>query len=365
MIYCARIKAVEEKISEIKNQYLDKISQAKSLINLDEIYLALFGKNGQITLLPKEFSKLTREELHKIGPLFNELKDSLAKAIDKKRDEVREESYKSLASEKFDIKGGKVLDRQGHLHLSTQLKKETIELFEKLGFSQFDAPHVELDKYNFEDLNIPKDHPSRDMWDTLYIDTQNLKVDPGSMLLRTHTSNFWPRIMEKACLPAGRVQLPIRAMTFDRCFRYEALDARHSHTFNQFEIAVIGKKGEEITMANLKFLSDYLLKGLLGKEAKSRFRPKYYPFVEPGVGIDSLCVFCHGKGCKICSGTGWFEIAGAGIIHPNVFKATGLDPKEYTGLAWGFGPDRMLMLKHGIEDIRYFLEGDLKFLQEY
>ena len=157
-------------------------------------------------------------------------------------------------------------------------------------------------------------------------------------------------------------QTPIRAMSFDRCFRYEAVDARHSHTFNQFEIAVVG---ENITMANLKYLSDCLLKTILGEEAKSRFRPKYYPFVEPGVGIDSLCVFCHGKGCKICSGTGWFEIAGAGMIHPNVFKLTGQNPKKCTGLAWGFGPDRILMLKHGIEDIRYFLEGDLKFLQKY
>ena len=176
--------------------------------------------------------------------------------------------------------------------------------------------------------------------------------------MRTHTSNFWPRLMEQH-------KLPIRTMSFDRCFRYEAVDARHSHTFNQFEIAVVGRIGEEITMANLKYLSDYLLKGILGKEAKSRIRPKYYPFVEPGVGIDCLCVFCHGKGCKTCSNTGWFEVAGSGMIHTNVFKFTGLDPKKYTGLAWGFGPDRMLMLKHGIEDIRFFLEGDLKFLEQY
>ncbi len=349
---------MEEKISQIQKAYLEKIQSTQNLKELDEFFLALFGKNGVVSLLPKEFSKLSESERKNVGPLFNKTKQELADAINKQRQKVREDSYLKLEKEQVVFDGGKITQRQGHLHLATAFKREIIELFSKLGFEQYDAPHIEWDKYNFADLNIPKDHPSRDMWDTLYIDTSNLKVEPGSMLLRTHTSNFWPRLMEKG-------QTPIRAMSFDRCFRYEAVDARHSHTFNQFEVAVVGKSGEFISMANLKYLSDYLLKGILGDEAKSRFRPKYYPFVEPGVGIDCLCVFCHGKGCKICSGTGWFEIAGAGMIHPNVFKATGLDPKKHTGLAWGFGPDRMLMLKHGIEDIRYFLEGDLKFLQSY
>jgi len=351
---------VEEKISQIQKQYLEKIQEAQSLKELDEIFLELFGKNGQITLLPKEFSKLSPDEKKTIGPIFNQTKTELEKAIEERRIEVREDSYKKLETEKFSLHSLQLpklqaKKRQGHLHLATQLKKETTDLFKKLGFSEFDAPHVEWDKYNFEYLNIPKDHPSRDMWDTLYVDTSKLEVQPGQMLLRTHTSNFWPRLMEKS-------KSPFRAMSFDRCFRYEAVDARHAHTFNQFEVAVVGEK---ISMANFKFLSDYLLQGILGKEAKSRFRPKYYPFVEPGVGIDCLCIFCHGKGCKICSGTGWFEIAGAGMIHPNVFKFTGLDPKKYSGLAWGFGPDRMLMIKHGIEDIRLFSEGDLNFLQKF
>lgn len=348
---------MQNKIKKIQQEFQSKISESNTLKELDEIFLALFGKKGDLTLLPKEFSKLPKDELKEIGPLFNRIKAELEQEIEKIRVRVREVSYQALEKENFTIQppGLEAKKRQGYLHLATQFKKEIVDLFGKLGFLEFDAPHIELDKYNFEDLNIPKDHPSKDMWDTLYIDTSNLKVEPGSLLLRTHTSNFWPRLMEKG-------QTPIRAMSFDRCFRYEALDARHSHTFNQFEIAVVSTN---ITMANLKYLSDYFLKAILGKEAKSRFRPKYYPFVEPGVGIDSLCVFCHGKGCKICSGTGWFEIAGAGMIHPNVFEATGLDPKKYTGLAWGFGPDRILMLKHGIEDIRYFLEGDLKFLQQY
>ena len=346
---------MENKISQIQKNYLEKIKQDKNLKELDEIFLALFGKSGEVTLFPKEFSIVPKEELKKLGPLFNQVKTELEKEIEKHRNQIRGKTYTALEKENLILEKKEFKNRKGHLHLATQFKQEIIELFGKLGFEQFDAPHIELDKYNFEDLNIPKDHPSRDMWDTLYVDAGNLKIAPGSMLLRTHTSNFWPRLMEKG-------KTPIRAMSFDRCFRYEAVDARHSHTFNQFEVAVVG---ENITMANLKFLSDYLLQALLGKEAKSRFRPKYYPFVEPGVGIDCRCVFCHGKGCKICSNTGWFEIAGAGMIHPNVFKATGLDPNKYTGLAWGFGPDRMLMLKHNIEDIRYFLEGDLKFLEKF
>ena len=341
---------MEEKIIKIQQEFQSKILNSKALKELDEVFLKLFGRNGEITLLPKEFSKINKDQLKSIGPLFNKVKIDLENAIEKQRSLVREESYRALEKEGFILpKEPKEFKKhQGYLHLATQFKKEIVDLFGKLGFEQFDAPHIELDKYNFEDLNIPKDHPSRDMWDTLYI-------EPGSLLLRTHTSNFWPRLMEKG-------KTPIRAMSFDRCFRYEAVDARHSHTFNQFEIAVVSK---EVSMAHLKYLSDYFLKAILGKEAKSRFRPKYYPFVEPGVGIDSLCVFCHGKGCRICSNSGWFEIAGAGMIHPNVFKATGLDSQKYTGLAWGFGPDRMLMLKHGIEDIRYFLEGDLKFLEKF
>lgn len=348
---------MEATIKDILENYKNQISNSQSLEELDSIFLKLFGKTGIITLLPKDFSKLSKEELKIIGPLFNSSKNNLELNIESKRSEIREKIYKNLENENFDLSNikGDIKNRQGHLHLATQFKQEIVELFSKLGFEQFDAPHIESDKYNFEDLNIPENHPSRDMWDTLYIDTKNLKVEPASMLMRTHTSNFWPRLMEKG-------KTPIRAMSFDRCFRYEAVDARHSHTFNQFEIAVVGTN---ITMANLKYLSDYFLKAILGKEAKSRFRPKYYPFVEPGVGIDTLCVFCHGKGCKICSNTGWFEIAGAGMIHPNVFKSAGLDPKKHSGLAWGFGPDRILMLKHGIEDIRTLLEGDLEFLEKY
>jgi phenylalanyl-tRNA synthetase alpha chain len=194
---------------------------------------------------------------------------------------------------------------------------------------------------------MPPDHPARDLWDTLYLDAKTV--------LRSHTSNIQIREMRKR-------KPPIKVMSFDRCFRYEALDPHHSHTFTQFDLFYVDKG---VSMANLKWLSDYFLKRVFGEETKTRFRPKYYPFVEPGVGVDALCPFCKGKGCKICGYGGWFEIAGAGMVHPTVLENGGIDPKIYSGLAWGFGPDRMLMIKLGIEDIRHFYEGDLRFLKQF
>lgn len=350
-------RSMEEKISQIQKDYLEKIKQANSLKQLDEIFLGLFGKKGALDLLPKEFPKLSADERREVGPLFNQVKVELEKAIEQRRNEVREESYKKLESEKFVRQPSRLqAKRQGHLTPITQFEKETIELFKKIGFQQFEAPHIDTDKYNFELLNIPKGHPARDLWDTLYIDTKNLKgATPGELLLRTHTSNGQIRAMEQ-------LKLPIRIMIMDRCFRYENLDARHEHTFEQFELVYIDKG---VSMANLQYLSEYFFKATLGKDAKARLRPKYFPFVEPGAGVDALCIFCKGGGCKICGGSGWLEIAGAGMIHPQVLKNGGIDPSVYSGIAWGFGPMRMAMLKYGVEDIRLFQSGDLRFLEKF
>lgn len=328
---------MENQILEIKNVFLKKISKAQSLKELDGIFLALFGKNGAVTILPKEFSKLPKDELKVISPLFNQVKQELEEAIENKRQEIREEIYKGLESEKLELTPSRCKARQGHLHPITKLEKETVELFGKIGFIQFQAPHIDTDEYNFELLNIPKGHPSRDLWDTLYLDNSNL-------LLRTHTSNGQIRAMR-------HLKLPIRVMIMDRCFRYENLDARHEHTFEQFELVYIDKG---VSMANLQYLSEYFFQGILGKDIKARLRPKYFPFVEPGAGVDGLCIFCKGKGCKVCGGVGWLELAGAGMIHPQVLKNGGIDPSVYSGIAWGFGPERMAMLKYGIKDIRQF-----------
>ncbi|MDO8639171.1 MAG: phenylalanine--tRNA ligase subunit alpha, partial [Candidatus Daviesbacteria bacterium] len=239
---------MEERINNIQQEYLDKINSAKSLADLDKIFLALFGKKGQLDLLSKELPQLSENERRKTGPLFNKVKQQLEKAIEEKRQVIREESYKNLVNEKINLTDTKVIDRTGHLHPITKLEKEIVDLFKNLGFTLFEAPHVDTDLYNFELLNIPKDHPARDLWDTLYINTSNLKnVSPGGLLLRTHTSNGQIRAMKN-------LKPPIRIIIMDRCFRYENLDARHEHTFEQFELVYIDKK---VNMANLQYLSEY------------------------------------------------------------------------------------------------------------
>lgn len=343
---------MEEKIQGIKQEYLEKINSASTLNQLDQIFLELFGKNGVVTILPKKFPKLNREILTKIGPLFNSAKEELEKRIDSRRLEIREKGYEQLKTESLKLETTKIKPRKGHIHPITQFTGETVELFEKLGFQRFDAPHIDTDRDNFEVLNIPAEHPARDLWDTLYIDAEKSEFKPGQLLLRTHTSNSQIHIMEN-------FKPPIRLMNIGRCFRYENLDARHEHTFDQFELVYIDKG---LNMANLQYLSEYFLQSVFGKEIKVRMRPKYYPFVEPGVGVDGLCIFCKGKGCQVCGGVGWLELAGAGMIHPKVLQNGRIDPNIYSGIAWGMGPGRMAMLKYGISDLRIFSSGDLKEL---
>ncbi len=343
---------MEEKLKQIQQDYLNKINSSKSLKELDTIFIDLFGKNGEVDLLSHQFKNLPKDELKTVGPLFNQIKQELEKAINDKRLTINELIYKALENETLDIKGGKIKDRKGHMHPLTAFEEQTAKIFNKLGFVQIDAPLIDTDHNNFEVLNIPENHPARDLWDTLYID-QKSKIKNQKLLLRTHTSNSQIRALKSS-------KPPIRLMNIGRCFRYEAVDARHEHTFEQFEIIYVDKK---VSMANLQYLSEYFLKAIFGEDIKARLKPKYYPFVEPGVGVDGLCIFCKGKGCKVCGGIGWLELAGAGMIHPNVLRAGGIDPKEYSGIAWGFGPARMAMIKYGIEDIRVFNSGDLKLYE--
>ncbi len=344
---------MQEKINTILASYQDKISQATTLTELDEIFLSLFGKSGEITFLPKEFPNLPKEDLKIIAPLFNKVKAELEKAIEEKREEIREEKYKALTDDGIDIsKAAEIKLGQGHLHPITQVEHEIQKLFEKIGFQRFDAPYIDTEKYNFDLLNVPVSSPARDLWDTFYLEQ---KLPTGKLLLRTHTSNSQVRIMEQ-------YKAPIRLMNIGTCFRYENVDARHEHTFEQFELVYIDKK---VNMANLQYLSEYFLKAIFGQDIKVRLRPKFYPFVEPSAGVDGLCLFCKGKGCDICGGVGWLELAGAGMIHPQVLKNGGFDPEEYSGIAWGFGPERVLMLKEDISDLRLFRNGDLKFLERF
>lgn len=338
---------MEDRLNGLISKYQDKISQSKSLIELDQIFLDLFGKNGEITLATKEFPKLPKEELSTVAPLLNKIKTELDNAIEGKRAEVKEIGYQKLSEESLDLKSNsEIKKRVGELHPLTKIEEEIAQTFVKLGFDRYDSPQIDSDYFNFEVLNIPEQHPARDLWDTLYIEDDH-KVSPGKLLLRTHTSNSQVRIMKD-------FKPPFRKMIIGRCFRRENLDARHEHTFEQFEIVYVDKG---LSMAHLQYLSETFFKEVFGQDIKARLKPKYYPFVEPGAGVDGLCIFCKGKGCKVCGGIGWLELAGAGMIHPHVLKAGGIDPNEYSGIAWGFGPTRMGMLKYGVKDIREFNSG--------
>lgn len=344
---------MDKRIEQIQETYIALINTSSDLGNLDEIFLKLFGKSGEMTKLPKEFTELSREELHIIGPLFNKVKLGLEKAIADKRLELRQRRFSEIERESLDLSEKVEINRrEGMLHPLTVFENQIVEIFKNIGFQQFDAPLIDTDYYNFEVLNIPDNHPARDLWDTLYIDSAKYGFPLGTLLLRTHTSNSQNRIMTQ-------FKPPFRMMCLGRCFRYENLDARHEHTFDQFELVYVDKG---LSMANLQYLSEYFLKSVLGEEVKVRLKPKYYPFVEPGVGIDGMCIFCNGKGCKVC-GEGWLELGGAGMIHPNVLKNGGIDPDVYSGIAWGPGLERILMLKLGLEDVRAFRSGDMRLFE--
>ena len=354
---------MRDDLNNLEKKYLSEISSASTLKDLDALFLKLFGKTGELTLFPKSFAKLPKAEVKVIGPLFNQTKKSIESAIEKRREEVKLLGFKKILTEDLGIKKAdkatlskiKTKKREGHTHVITQFEEEIINAFSKLGFQQFDAPHIDNDTYNFELLNIPPEHPARDLWDTLYIDQSNLQPSPGKLLLRTHNSNSQIRIMRSGTAP-------IRMMNIGRCFRYENLDARHEHTFEQFELVYIDKG---LSMANLLYLSEYFFQAIFGYDIKARLKPKYYPFVEPGAGVDGLCIFCKGKGCKVCGGVGWLELAGAGMIHPTVLRNGGFDPDIYSGIAWGVGVARMAMIKNEVNDLRLFNSGDLRFLNKY
>ena len=335
-------------VIEAEAKALEEIARASFLADLEEVRLRHLGRNGVINQLLSEIPELPRQEDRKTaGGLINSVKEKIGNALEEKDRELKKKDLKEIDRSSFDITSPGISPRVGSTHPLTQFREFVRDTFSRLGFEEVYAPHLEEDEYNFGLLNIPPDHPSRDLWDTLYLE--------DGRAMRTHTSNMQVREMR-------RRKPPIRVMTFDRCFRYENLDPHHSHTFTQFEVLYVDK---DVSMGQLRFLSDLFLKAVLGEKTRTRFRPKYYPFVEPGVGVDALCPFCEGKGCRVCGMEGWFEIAGAGLVHPQVLRNGGIDPKVYSGLAWGFGPDRMLMIKLGIEDIRYFYEGDFRFLKQF
>lgn len=341
-----------DKLKLIKEKAHKEIVSVSDLIALENIEIKYIGrKAGELTELLKELKNLSDEEKRTIGPLANEIKGQIEEEISNKREQLIKAEWSSKLTAEFCDLTAPALPKKdkGHFHPLTAVQNELVELFSSMGFAVADGPELESDYFNFTAINIPEDHPARDMQDTFYI-----KNHPH-FLLRTHTSSMQVRMMRE-------LSAPLKVVVPGRCFRNESTDARHEHTFYQFEGFAVDKN---INMSHMKGVLELVAKKLFGDDVMVRLRPKFYPFVEPGVNGEVSCFLCKGVGCGVCKHTGWMEVFGAGMIHPNVLKEGGIDTKEYQGFAFGFGLTRLVMLKYNIDDVRIMAGGDLRFIKQF
>lgn len=334
-------------IESIKENAIAKINSANSLDALEQIRVEFLGKKGKITELLKKLGYLPPEKRPIIGSKANEIKEIITDIIEQKKRELLElEFQKKLETERVDITLPGRTPGRGHMHVINRVMNEIVDIFIQMGFQVASGPEVETEYYNFESLNTPADHPARDVHDTFYI-------KPG-VVLRTHTSPVQMRVMEKSKPPVA-VVVPGRVYRVDN-------DASHSPMFNQLEGLLVD---EDITFADLKGTLMYFVKKFFGEDTKTRFRPHYFPFTEPSAEMDISCTVCKGKGCRICKNTGWLEILGCGMVHPVVFEYAGYDNEKYQGYAFGFGIDRMAMLKYAIPSINLLFENNIRFLEQF
>ena len=346
-----------QSIEELAGGALDELQKINSLESLEEWRVAYLGRRGRLTMLLRGLSKLDLEQRREAGTLANQVKRDLEERLESRSQEIAQVRLDLTASqEEFDVSLPGRPTTLGRLHPTTQIVREICDAFVAMGFSVVEGPEVEWDRYNFEMLNIPRGHPARDMWNTLWVDYQN-EAGEHPMLLRTHTSPMQARVME-ANKP------PIRVVVPGKCYRYEATDPTHEWHFYQVEGLAVD---DGITFADLKGTLYEFARRLFGEDRKVRFRCDYFPFVEPGVDMSIDCFACDGagSGCRICRDSGWIEIMGAGMVHPRVLEGVGYDPETYTGFAFGLGPERISMLKYGINDIRLFYANDLRFLRQF
>ena len=338
---------MEEKIKEILSEAKIEVKKALDLNSFNQIKSIYLGKQSIISDLLKSLKDIDKEKRPEFGQKINYARIELELLFDNKFKEIQEAEIKNkLNKEKIDITLDKFYKKIGTLHPTTKVINEILDIFLSFGFSIEDGPEVELDLFNFQLLNIPKDHPARDMQDTFYIQ--------DDLLLRTQTSPIQARVMKKQ-------QPPIKIITPGKVYRPDD-DASHSPMFQQIEGLVIDKN---ITMCDLKDLLLEFAKKLFDKNTKIRLRPSYFPFTEPSVEVDVTCAICHGKGCRVCKHTGWLEILGAGIVNPQVLDNCGIDSKKYSGLAFGLGVERIAMIKYAIPDIRLLFKNDIRFLEQY
>lgn len=337
---------MRETLEKIKAEAMAALESPSAQI--EELRIKYLGKKGELTAVLRGMGKLSAEERPVIGQLANDVRAEIEKKIEEITQEKKaHEQAEKLDAEKLDvtIPGDKI--RAGHTHPLALVQRQLEDIFLGMGYSIVDGPEVEYDYYNFQALNIPKDHPARDTQDTFYI-TENI-------LLRSQTSPVQARVMEKT-------QPPIKIISPGRVYRSDAVDATHSPLFHQLEGLVVDKG---ITMGDLKGALEMFARRMYGEETQIRFRPHHFPFTEPSAEVDVSCFACGGKGCRLCKGEGWIEILGAGMVHPNVLRMCGIDPEVYSGFAFGVGIERIALLKYHIDDMRLLYENDVRFLSQF
>lgn len=343
---------MKEKLENISRLAKEKIEEIKDLQALSEFKVKILGKKGELTEVLRGMKDLSPEERPIIGNLVNKVKNDIEEAI-KNAEEIlkQKELERKLEEEKIDITLPSSKITRGSKHPINRTIEQIQDLFVSMGYDVVDGPELETDEFCFERLNLPKGHPARDMQDSFYITPENL--------LRTQTSAVQARVML-----ANEEKSPIRMICTGKTYRRED-DATHSHQFNQVEGLVIDKKERNVSLADLKGTLEVFVKEMLGDNLDLRFRPSYFPFTEPSYEVDVTCFKCGGKGCNLCKQTGWIEILGAGIVHPNVLAMNGYDPEKYSGFAFGTGIDRLAMFKYGITDMRYLYANDVRFLNQF
>ena len=343
---------MREQIEAIKNAAKEKISEIKNLQEVQDLKIQFLGKKSELSNLLKGLGALAAEERPVVGSLVNEVRKDIEEKLGEAEKILKEQSLKQkLEKETIDVTAPSVKITRGSKHPINRVIEEIQDLFVSMGYDVIDGPELETDEYCFERLNLPKGHPARDMQDSFYITKE--------YLLRTQTSAVQARTML-----ANKEKSPIRMICTGKTYRRED-DATHSHQFNQVEGLVIDKKELNVSLADLKGTLEVFVKKMIGKDSKLRFRPSYFPFTEPSYEVDVTCFKCGGKGCPLCKKTGWIEVLGAGMVHPNVLKMNGYDPDVYSGFAFGTGIDRLAMFKYGITDMRYLYTNDVRFLSQF
>ena len=339
---------MKERLEKIRAAAIEAMSSADGLSALNDVRVAYLGKKGELTAVLKGMKDVAKEDRPAVGQLVNETREAIEKKLEETKKKMEEAALElRLKKEVIDVTLPAKKNRVGHGHPNTIALEEVERIFVGMGYEVVEGPEVEYDYYNFEALNIPANHPAKDEQDTFYIN--------NDIVLRTQTSPVQVRMMEQG-------KLPIRMIAPGRVFRSDEVDATHSPSFHQIEGLVIDK---DITFADLKGTLQEFAKELFGPETKVKFRPHHFPFTEPSAEVDVTCFKCGGKGCRFCKGEGWIEILGCGMVHPHVLEMSGIDPKEYTGFAFGVGLERIALLKYEIDDMRLLYENDDRFLKQF